>query len=314
MIDSIKTINLDVSILKTEDEVVNYIPTQLQKYYPEPNQLLYDYIIKSNKNKKSALVSYVHKDKVNKDKELLHPVLLFRKVLQKDGVYIIVFSNTILEVSISNKVILSTKTSVMNPAYLISIISNKHTIISDVKNKDEVNKLFNGKLLSLESLYKRCNHKLFSPPRKNYLKPLLLITLVGTLFYTAYQLHSRYNAVMKEYKNIKKQYESTLVNNNNNKESLEKYNSLLSQLYTIQSQIEPDLYKIFYELSTNGSKFKVMDINYSNRYIRLNTLTPNGIKLVKGLNNSGYLNLTQNSSITKDNMEVVNISGDIICP
>lgn len=314
MIDSIKTINLDVSILKTEDEVINYIPTQLQKYYPEPKQLLYDYVIKGNKNKKSALVSYVHKDKVNSNKELLHPVLLFKKLLQRDGMYIVVFSKTVLEVSIANKVIKSTKTSVMNPAYLKSIITSKHIVISDTKNRSEINSFFSGKLLSLESLYKKCNLKLFSPPKKNYLQPILLFVLVSLIVLTTYKTINKYTSTMREYKTIKKQYETSLITNNNNKESVDKYNSLLKKLYNVQSQIEPDLYKVFYELTTNGSKYKIMDINYSNRYIRLNTLTPNGISLVKDLNNSDYLNLIQNSSITKDNMEVVNISGDIICP
>lgn len=313
MIDSIKTINLDVSVLKTENEVHNYIPSQLQKFYPEPDKLLYDYVIKSNRGKKSALVSYIHKDKVE-NREITHPILLFKKVLQKDGNYIVVFSNTVLEVCINDKVIVSTKTSVMNPAYLKAVIDSKNIVICDSKNRQEVESLYNKKIVSLEGLYKRCDLKLFRPKRKSYIKQIIGLLLITLTAVVVLNVSSRYNSVLNEYEIIKKDYETKLISNNNSQESQIEYDELLEELFIIQSQIEPDLYKIFYELSVNASGYKIMDINYSNRYIRINCLTPNGISLVKKLNKSEYLDLIQNSSINRDGLEVSNISGDIICP
>lgn len=313
MIDNIKTINLDVSILKSDTEVHNYIPSQLQKYYPEPDKLLYDYVIKTNRGKKSALVSYIHRDKVTTN-DAFHPMLLFNKVLNKDGIYLIAFSKTVLEVTIKDRVIISTKTSVMNTAYIKGVITSKHIVISDIKNRPEIETFFNKKVLSLESLYKKCSLKLFKPKKKSYTKYLVALFIVSIITFFTIQISSEYNSVINEYNMIKNEYETKLISSNNSQEFQIEYQELLEELYVIQSQIEPDLYKTFYELSVNGAEYKIIDINYSNRYIRLNTLTPNGISLVSKLNRSNYLDLIQNSSIKRDGMEFSNISGEIICP
>ncbi|OQY36850.1 MAG: hypothetical protein B6229_09330, partial [Spirochaetaceae bacterium 4572_7] len=120
---------------------------------------------------------------------------------------------------------------------------------------------------------------LFLFPKKKHLLPkiTIVITLLAILSITTAYL------ILERNKKLAKKEELRLIYNKKEEEKrvqleLEnKYNTLLTELYIIESQIEPDIYSILYELNKYGSNYKITDFNYSPGSLRLNVITNNGI-------------------------------------
>lgn len=316
MIDKIETVMMDFKGLKTIEEVKSYIPTQLIKYHPKPEMLIYDYVISGKGLNKKGLICYTLKFLI-KDKaadELFHPLLLFKSLLKKDGYYIIIYTDRILEVEISNSLIMSCKQSDYNPIYIKDINRKDLNIICQEKHLKDVEKQFQ-KVLKLETLYKKCRKDLFVHRKESKTKPILL-TVIPLLIcsFFVYKGIGKYNKTINEMEFLEKQYNKIKESSSETSSIEEEYNELLQSLYIIKSQTNPDLYSLFYELNSYGSGYKIIDFNYSNRYLRVNALSTNSIELVKSLNRSPMLNLTQNSTTTNGSLEQVNFSGEVICP
>lgn len=316
MIDKIETVMMDFTGLKTLDEVKSYIPTQLIKYHPKPEMLSFDYVLSGKGLNKKGLVCYTLKDLV-KDKptdKLFHPLLLFKSILKKDGFYLIIYTDRILEVEISNSMILSSKQSEYNPVYIKDINKKDLNVICEEKHIKDLGKQF-SKVLKLETLYKRCKKDLFIHKKESKTKPILL-TIIPLLIcsFFIYEGINKYNETIDEMKFLEKQYNKIKEKSSETSSVEEEYNELLQSLYIIKSQTNPDLYSIFYNLNSYGSRFKIIDFNYSNRYVRINAISKNSIELVKDLNRSPMFNLIQNSTTTNGTHEQVNFSGEVLCP
>lgn len=306
---------MDLSGLKTEEEVKSYIPTQLIKYHPKPDMLVFDYVLSGKGHNKKGLISYTLKDLVESksSSELIHPILLFKSFLKKDGNYLIAYSGNILTVEISNGLIASSKQLKFSENEIRNIMTDNLIVISD-KEHCEILKGYFDKVLSLEDQYKKCKKDLFIHKKKSKLKPILLATLplIAILIVTI-SITSKYQKTMNELAILEGQYADIKAKNSQSSNNETKYNELLKELYIIKSQETVDLYTVFYELSNFGNSYKILDFNYSNRFIRINALSKNSIELIKNLNTSDMFNFVQNSTITTDNMEQVNFSGDVIC-
>lgn len=315
MIDKIETVTMDLSGLKNLEEIKSYIPTQLIKYHPKPQMLTFDFALRGKGDNKSALVSYIDSSLVKEgEKRLKHPLLLFKSVLKKDGEYLIIYQNRILEVRIVKGAIFNSDQHNFSYNYLKTLKSRELTVISDSDKIPEIRAIF-PRVIPLEKLYSRCKKNLFIIRKKSPLVPLLTaIFPISILLFLFFQISSEYNSTMAKLESLKREYNSIKLSSTKNSNNEKRYNKLLKELYSIQSQTTVDLYSIFYDLNRYGSNYKIQDINYSNRFLRVNAISKNSINLIDNLNRSQIFNFTQNSTTTTEDFEEVHFSGEIICP
>lgn len=315
MINTIETLVLDFKNLKNNEEINSYIIAQLTKNFPEPELLIFDYIIIGNRLEKKILVSYGLREDLENipSKELTHPHLLFRSLLRKDGHYVIFYHSRVLEVTINKGIITDTKHD-----YIIDHeleIQLHSIIISDQKNLSRCYSIYSGDIKRLEDLYNKCKKNLFKCAKKSKI-PILLISLVCSILVTilSYKLHNCYTQSFTKLKQVKDQY-TRMISDNETKNDLDLiYNDLLQITLNNESQLPPDIYGLLYELNMKGYDYKILSLNYYNRFLVINAISKNSITLVESLNTSDILNLTQNSTVTKEDYEQVNFSGDVICP
>lgn len=312
MIHQIETVLMDFSGLKNEKEIKRYIPTQLNKYYPDSEELEYDYIIFGNGQNRRGLISFIIKDLldgiiINK---LKHPFLLFKNSFRSDGLYVIAFNNSVLKVEIKKGCLLSTSTSEFSTDILKDLPAST-IVISDETNMQRC-KTTCGKVLKLEKLYGRCKKNLFIKNKKSHIPKVFSIILVcSVLIISIYGLITL-NRQITETARLEEVYKNLDRNVNNDLEN--RYKSLLEELYLVESQIPPNIYNVFYDLNEFGDDYKISDLNYASRYLRVNAVTVNSINLINNLNGSDLFNFSQNSTLTKDGGEIVNFSGVILCP
>lgn len=316
MIDSIECVIMDFSNLKTEEEIANYIPNQLGKHFPEPELLAYDYVITGTGNNRKALVSYTLKDNIKNSpySDLKHPHLLFKYLLKKNGHYVIVYGGRILEVFIENKII-----TTINHLYKKDIqtlkLQEKTTLIADNKNMSDCKSIYNGKILSIEILYKKCKKDLFNS-KKNKFKFKYLLLIVPTLGIIYFLLVFTFNFrdSSEILKTLKLEYNNLIKKDMEYSDSEILHTELIQKINVIESQLTPDLYTLFYNLNEYGDNYKIMDLTYTNRFLRVNAISKNSIKLIKDLNREDSFNFKQNTTMTKEEYEQFSFSGEILCP
>lgn len=316
MIDKIETVIMDLSGLKTVDEIKSYIPTQLIKYHPKPDMLIFDYVITGKADNKKGLVSYTLKHLVDgcRQDDLLHPLLLFKSLIKRDGTYLIGYNSTMLELEIISGVIQSCCQSKLDLDYIKSNVKSNPRVICDNSIYLQLRDIY-PKIESLENLYKKCKKDLFIDKKRTLLKPLLLIaTPIFFLTLLFFNIKSQYDNTMAKLKSLENEYVEVQSITNNTTDYEDKYNKLLEELYIIRSQNCVDLYNVFYDLNSYGKSYKIVDFNYSNRFLTVNAISRNSISLIKNLNKSTLFNFTQNSTTTNMDIEQVNFSGEIKCP
>ena len=313
MIDKIETVVMDLKGLSTEKEIKTYIPRALVKFHPQPDKLMFDYVITGKGENKKGLIAYTYQTLLSNKVNIEHPILLFKSILKKDGQYIIIYRDQILEVIIEDGGTTKAEQRALRTEDLESIIGTDAIILSDVKNILYTTTLFGEGVIPIEPLYKKCRSSLFIPKKKHLLpKITIVITLLAILSITTAYL------ILERNKKLAKKEELRLIYNKKEEEKrvqleLEnKYNTLLTELYIIESQIEPDIYSILYELNKYGSNYKITDFNYSPGSLRLNVITKNSIELLQELNISQNLELVQNIVTTRNGLEQVNITGNVV--
>lgn len=311
IVNNIETLIIDFPNLSSLEEINRYINLQLLNHFPEPEMLIYDYIISGSGNNKKALLSYVLKEHFDMtENTMLHPHLLFRKLYRKDGFYRIYYEESVLEIVIENRTFKSINHLLPGDD---SETSKNLVIISDKKNYESSSSLNNNKIYKLENLYKKCKKDLFKVRKKNITPNILIILSLTIAIYGVFSLISMFNESSKRFKILEQKY--TILLQSENQEDLSLiYSDNMDKLLILESQIPPDLYSIFYELNRWNKNYKILNINYSNRFLSVVAITENSIGLVESLNRSEMFNFKLNSTVRKENYEQVNFSGEILCP
>lgn len=311
----IESIIMDLTKLKTDTEIEKYIMNQLGNYFPDPELLIFDYHITGSGCNKKALVSYTLKDNVEKVKEaeLVYPHLLFKQIFKKDGHYLIFYTNRIFEVKIEDKILFDLKHYYLEN-YNQLTTDEKAIIISDLENYQFCINTFKRPPLKIELLYKKCKKNLFQERKKKKIKYLIILIpfiLLGC-FTEHFKLEiddniQKLNLLIAQNKTLEREISL-------GKSLDQEYQKLYKEVLIIESLIPPDLYSIFYNLELFGDDFKIIDLNYSNRSLNINAISPNSINLLSNLNKNIEFTFKQTSTITKSDYECINFSGDIKCP
>ncbi|OQY36849.1 MAG: hypothetical protein B6229_09325 [Spirochaetaceae bacterium 4572_7] len=134
MIDKIETVVMDLKGLSTEKEIKTYIPRALVKFHPQPDKLMFDYVITGKGENKKGLIAYTYQTLLSNKVNIEHPILLFKSILKKDGQYIIIYRDQILEVIIEDGGTTKAEQRALRTEDLESIIGTDAIILSDVKN------------------------------------------------------------------------------------------------------------------------------------------------------------------------------------
>ncbi|QEN04213.1 hypothetical protein EW093_05665 [Thiospirochaeta perfilievii] len=300
-IDNFHTIILDLSNVNTKEEIENYIPSQLELHFPDPSELIYDYIILGKGVNRRGLLCYTLKSIAEglDQKRILHPFLLFKHIYNRDGIYSVIYNKNILTVEIKNGTYTSASTGLPE---------------SDIDNLILISDNSTPNSLNLNKLYKKVKHDLFFIKSgfkyRSILLPILVFSL--TISLTLYGLN-RYNYSHLKLNELQQELTSIQFKQNNAEELRSMYNQVKEEIHIIESHSTPDIYSIFSELTKYGTEYKIINFSYSDRFIRINAITDNSLNLISSLNRSELFNFKQNSTITKGDYEYVTFSGEVIC-
>jgi len=308
MIDQIESALITIPENLKKNEINEFIKNKLIEFFPSPELLQYDYTITGNKNDENILLSYVLMDIVQDN--VYHPHLLIKHKKLKDGYYLIYYSGSTLEIDIKNgKVLKVEKFNSIN----MDLIKDDHIIIHDKSNSSKMNNISNKKI-KLENLYKSCSNNLFINKKETKFKFIvILLTIIFILVAAGLKIYRDYSNTVIELNRIKEQYKTKESNIKKEVEEINQYNELLKETLVLESNIPPNLYNVISEIFNNSKETKIIDFIYSNNYLTIRAITKNSLDLVESINSSPMLNFKLNSTVTKDDYEIVNLSGEIKC-
>ncbi|QEN05064.1 hypothetical protein EW093_10200 [Thiospirochaeta perfilievii] len=297
---------IDFPNLKKIDEINRYIKSQLLNHFPAPDRLIYDYIVSG---KKALLFYMLRENYLEYQGKVLHPFLIFKSLLKKDGSYRIYYHNEVIDLKIKNRnfYTLSIYSVTDNLPKLLDPI-----VVTDRANLDTFDTPPQERLLILEDLYKISRGKLFNKKRQSRLNLLFPTVMLLGISLSVYTLIDKTDRSFKALKELESKYNKIIQTTSG--ESSELYQNKLDKILSLESNIPPNIYSIFYELNSNSNNYKVLNFTYNNRFLSIVAITPNSLDLVDSLNRSTIFKFKLNSTVREKLYEQVNFSGEVICP
>lgn len=293
----LESIQLDIPPVISNREMDGYIKLQLLAFFPEPDLLIYDYVLTGKQQNRSVLLTYMLKEDYNPKDTILHPHLLVKHRIWRDGSYHIKWDNRELLIQMkAGRVTLAES----DPQEIEELGLEDITTI----NQQE-----------LDKLYRRCKRDMFKRKRSLFSIPQL-ITLLSILTLSLYL----YNAIgemmdnRKTLDRLEKSYEKLLTTKNSESEEDKLYNTALEEVLKMESHITPSIYLLLTQLLDTKTRVIIKDFSYDGSRISLTLLTTNSLQLLKELNNSPYLKMTLNSTVPGKDMELSQFNGEVLCP
>lgn len=297
MIELLESFAVNIPNQITDKEIVPFIEHQLKTHYPVPELLIYDYVITGKKSDRSVLVTYILKNDFEENREILHPHLLIKHRVIKDGTYLFTTQGHELLIKIRT-------------GKVIYIISDSEDI--DKHRDDNITIITDTKL---HKLYKKCKKDLFLRMKKRVnIKPLIIFIVILLTFIPIKVLLDK-NSESKYYLNqLQVEYNKLLAESNDQTDEEILYDVTNKEILKMESHITPSTYRVLSELSYTTTRVIIKDISISGERINLTVLTDNSLELLKELNRSSILDMVLTNTIPGDNMELSQFSGEIICP
>lgn len=286
MIEDIETILLPIPKGIKKSEITKYLLHQMKSHYPIPEDLIIDYYLTGKREKRVALVSYMLKEILVDNSELLHPHLLIKHRVWKTGKYYI--KNESLELFIHIE------------RGRLEVVESDPIEINNILTGDEIEVTES----QLKLLYRKCKKDMFTPPKRSIKVFPLLLTAVALL-----SILSLWSFISK-FEWAKERL--TYLEQRTNRESL--YNVTKEEIIKMENHINPSIYLILDEIYRKSRDIIIRDFTYNEGRINLTILTTNSLKLLQNLNSSPYLYMKLESTTPGEEVELSQLSGKILCP
>lgn len=297
MIDQLETILIDVPPTITSREIESFIKMQMITHYPEPERLIYDYIITGKKGNSTLLITYMLKEDLLKDEMVLHPHLLVKHHIWKRGSYHIKWKERELFLQLKQG--------------RVSTLESDPEEIKHLINKETETILPNH----LEKLYKKCKKDMFNNNRKPLSYPLLIsVLLTAVIFIPIYISIQNYNSNKITLENLEKRYQKLVNTKSDQSEEDKLFNITLEEVLKMESHISPSIYLLLSQLVNTQTKVVIKDFSYSGNQISLTLLTTNSLELLKELNCNPYLKMSLTNTVPGEDLELSQYIGEILCP
>lgn len=319
--DSFDVFTADISFLKDQTEIENYISSRLSSHHPSPECLIYDYTVFKRGANQSALVCFAEKEIIDSQgKELFHPFLLFKKKFRKDGLYVIYWEKQIIQIIIDRGLIQEACIS----HYTGEMYHRDPEIRDSVKKvliTDDMEPFISGEYdshVTLEKASKGLKPDLFIPKKQaKSLKFLLTLLFLSSLVYGGIQLLNIYtDTILKEALLQSELADLTSMQVNRKKSSMEADKNKKEFEY-LKSMQSADIYTLFSEIKRySRGGLKIVQFSYRNTdEFFLEGVTKNALWVIDNLNKSDFLEVTpENITPMEDNQEYLNLKGRVLCP
>lgn len=293
----IESILIEIPSVIGHKELDGYIKLQLYSHFPEPDLLIYDYVITGKHTKRSVLLTYMLKEDCNEKDLILHPHLLIKHRIWKNGTFLIQWQERELLL-------------IMEEGLLTTLESDPQIIENlNVENPTTVNDE------GLEKLYRRCKKDMFKRRKTRLPLSLIIAMVMGPLM--TLSLYLSIDNIMKNrvtLNRLEKRYEKLLTTQNSESDEDKLYNITLEEVLKMESHISPSVYLLITQLLNTETRVIIKDFSYSGNRINLTLLTTNSLQLLKELNTSPYLKMTLNSTVPGEDMELSQYNGEVLCP
>lgn len=297
MIRHIESILIVIPSVIGYKEIEGYIKLQLQSHFPEPDLLIYDYVITGRHTKRLVLLTYMLKDDWNEKDIILHPHLLIKHRIWRSGTFLTKWKERELLIIVEDGLV----TTVESDPHIIDKLNLENP--TTIQSKE------------LEKLYRRCKKDMFQN-RKNRLPLQLILSFIIGIILT-FGVYLSIESFLKNKSTLDRleaRYMKLLTTQNRESEEDKLYRITLEEVLKMESHISPSIYLLLTQLLNTDTKVIIKDFSYSGTRINLTLLTTNSLELLKELNTSPYLKMTLNSTVPGEEMELSQYSGEVLCP